>query len=106
MRTADKKAVFLSPPVLMHGGLLCITFRLSGRHWTKSQTRKKLISQRVYSNSKLDGTFSHHSKKISLSLYILVDSIGHCWFNGIKKGRWAHVNVKLHFEYSKVVTQF
>ncbi len=28
--------LFLSPPVLMHGGLLWITFRLSGvRYWTK-----------------------------------------------------------------------
>ncbi len=36
--------VFLSPIVHMHGGLICIAFRLSGRHWIKNQTRKKFIS--------------------------------------------------------------
>ncbi len=41
---------FLSPPVPMHGGLICITFRLYGRHWTKSarkKTRKKSISLNI-----------------------------------------------------------
>ena len=38
--------VFLSPPVPLHGGLLCIAFRLYGCHWTKS-TRKKFISPKL-----------------------------------------------------------
>ncbi len=32
--------VIFSTPVLMHGGLICITFCLPVRHWTKIQTRK------------------------------------------------------------------
>ncbi len=38
---------FLNPPVLMHGGLLCIALHLSVCHLTKNQTRKKFISQRI-----------------------------------------------------------
>ncbi len=40
--------MFLSPPVPLHGGLICIAFRLySVCHLTKIQTRKKFISQKV-----------------------------------------------------------
>ena len=31
----SKVCLFLSPPVLMQGGLLCIALRLSVCHWTK-----------------------------------------------------------------------
>ena len=39
--------IFLSPPVHMHGGLICIVFRPSGCDVRKNQTRKKFTSQKV-----------------------------------------------------------
>ena len=39
---------FFSLPVQLHGGLLCITFRLSGCHVRKNHTRKKFIPRKVY----------------------------------------------------------
>ena len=37
--------VYLSTPVLMHGGLLCTAFCLSVRNWTKIQTGQTLLDQ-------------------------------------------------------------
>ncbi len=40
---------FLSTPVLMHGGLLCIAFCLSVRDWTKIRTRQKVTRSKFTS---------------------------------------------------------
>ena len=67
--------MFLSPPVQLHGGLICITFRLSGCQVRKIQTRKKFMSQKVcgwqtndsrcYFSILSSSTHKSHSNKIS-----------------------------------------
>ncbi len=75
---------YLSTPVLMHGGLLCITFCLSvWCHWTK-----KLL---VANNSRILAIANCNSR---------VKSISHV------TGRCALFNVKLHFFISKWYFQF
>ncbi len=79
----------------MHGGLLCITFCMSGWmdgwmdgwmcmyvcHWTNIETRQKVIRQKVTSQEIL------HVK----------GHVGHGQSKAYLIGRWAHFNVKLHF---------
>ena len=71
---------FLSPPVPMHGGLLCVALRLSVRLTRKKVTRIKIISRGPRSSR------SNWLHKISYSVQC-----------PLRKSRWAHVNVKLHF---------
>ena len=69
--TLRNSCTFLSPPVHMHGGLLCIAFHLSVT-WPKL-TRQKTISLEVL---KLR---SQHSNEYEVR----------------NTGRWAHIKVKL-----------
>ncbi len=39
--------LFLSPPVRMHGGLICITFCMSVCHLTKIQARQKVTRPKI-----------------------------------------------------------
>ena len=73
------QVAFLSPPVLIHGELLCPIFCLSV--WClsvrKNSTRKKIISPKVWVK--------------------VIGQVGQTRLKGHDIGRWAHVNVKLHF---------
>ncbi len=72
---------FLSPPVCMHSGLMCIVFCMYVCHWTNIETRQKVIRQKVTSQEIL------HVK----------GPVGHGQSKAYLIGRWAHFNVKLHF---------
>ncbi len=67
----------MSPPVRMHGGLICIAFCM---YVCLSVTRHKFIYHQ---------TVAPRVMKFDLSsiMSLMVSS----------KGRWAHFNVKLHF---------
>ncbi len=65
---------FLSPPVRMHGGLLCIVLRMSVT-WPKFSLEVKSIAKKQFREG------------IPVKLLEIFNDIG----------RWAHFNVKLHF---------
>ena len=77
----------LSPPVLMHGGLSCITFCLSVCYWTKIHWTKIHISINVSPKVKGHmGQCSLHRSRVTLAKVKI---------RLPKKSRWAHINVKL-----------
>ncbi len=108
-RKKKKKSLlitFLSTPVHMHGGLLCITFCLSvclsGCDLTKIQTRQKVTRQKFISQEPFD-IWSPKSLQVA-TLWVLArcKSLSQSWLvAGLRlNGRCAHFNVKLlHFSY-------
>ncbi len=81
----------LSPPVLMHGGLLCIAFRLS-------------VCLSVTIPKSLD---NHSLEKNSKVIWVKVKGhVGQGQIRVPNKGRWAHDNVKLlHYFIPLIIKQ-
>ncbi len=78
--------IFLSPPVLMHGGLLAVALSVrlgldQNSLEKKSWTRKKFITRE---------SFTFYLQAIASHLPVTLIKV-----YGI--GRWPHINVKLHF---------
>ncbi len=76
-----QKVHFLSPPVRMHGGLLCIAFCMSGWQWLDQNS----LDQHSY----LSNRFKFSKGKVFC--------FGKGRWRAFGIGRWAHFNVKLHF---------
>ncbi len=85
----QRQVEFLSPPVLMHGGLLCVAFRLSVCLSVRLSVCLWLYQKSLDNNS---------LEKNSLEKKSWVKVKGHMIQGQVRvpnKGRWAHDNVKL-----------
>ena len=81
--------MFLSPPLRMHSGLICIVICLYVCDLTKIQTRKKVTRQKVI---QVNGMWNFVIQQILYSNVLCTVPI-----KIHPTSRCAHFNVKLHF---------
>ncbi len=77
--------LFLSPPVLMHGRLLCITFPLP----VCLSYSSKLLEKKVHWKNELEKKFKDHKSRPKFT-WVKCHMISACYI-----GRLAHIHIKL-----------